>query len=95
MVLPYRKIDQSGVMFAAKSAGVPVIASDVGSFKAYMEAGRDLLVPAGDVDALADALCQATRRGPLTGRDAYAESARQKYAWEVTLRSYAAFVKQC
>lgn len=94
MVLPYRKIDQSGVMFAAKSAGVPVIASDVGSFRAYMDSGRDFLVPAGDIDALADALSQVARRGPLKGRDAFTESARQKYAWEVTLRSYADFVKK-
>jgi len=93
MVLPYRKIDQSGVMFAAKSAGIPVIASDVGSFKAYMDSGRDFLVPAGDIDALADALSQVARRGPLKGREVFTESARKKYAWEVTLRSYADIVK--
>ena len=94
MVLPYRKIDQSGVMFAAKSAGLPVIASDVGSFRQYVEAGRDLLIPPGDVDALAAALSEVARRGPLLERELFCELARRKYAWEVTLRPYADFVRQ-
>lgn len=94
MVLPYRKIDQSGVMFAAKSAGLPVIASDVGSFRGYVEAGRDVLIPAGNVDALAGALSEVARRGPLVEREKFSESARKKYAWEVTLRPYADFVRQ-
>lgn len=95
MVLPYRKIDQSGVMFAAKSAGIPVIAADVGSFKSYVEAGRDVLVPAEDVDALAAALSEVARRGPLIEREKFSASAKSKYAWEVTLRPYADFVRQC
>jgi glycosyltransferase involved in cell wall biosynthesis len=95
MVLPYRKIDQSGVIFAAKSAGLPIIASDVGAFNAYIQPGRDFLVPPADVDALADALSQMARRGPLTEREAHIDSARRKYGWEVTLRSYADFVKNC
>jgi glycosyltransferase involved in cell wall biosynthesis len=93
MVLPYRKIDQSGVMFAAKSAGTPVIVSDVGSFQAYMDPECDLLVPAEDVSALAGALTRVVGRGPITTRETYTAAARKKYAWEVTLRPYAELVK--
>jgi glycosyltransferase-like protein len=41
----------------AMSAGLPVVTSDLPVFREYLVAGRDaLLVPLGDVDALADAL---------------------------------------
>jgi hypothetical protein len=53
MVLPYRHIDQSGALFAARSAGLPVLATDVGSFAQYLEPGRDVLVPACTEDDLA------------------------------------------
>lgn len=93
MVLPYRKIDQSAVLFAAKSAGLPIIASDVGSFRDYAEPGYDLLVPPADVEALAKALAEMAGREPSAGRTERIESARKKYAWQVTLRSYADLVK--
>ncbi|MGZ4783442.1 MAG: glycosyltransferase, partial [Oryzihumus sp.] len=41
----------------AMSAGSPVVTSDLPVFREYLVSGRDaLLVPVGDVDALADAL---------------------------------------
>lgn len=95
MVLPYRKIDQSGVIFAAKSAGLPIIAFDVGSFRSCMDPTRDFLIPPKDVAALANGILMAARRGPLTDRVAQIESARKKYAWDVTLRPYAELVNQC
>lgn len=93
MVLPYRKIDQSGVIFAAKSAGVPIVAFDVGSFKAYADAGRDVIVPAGDVGALAAGLAHVAARGPLSDRNEFVELARRRFAWQVTLQAYAGLVK--
>jgi glycosyltransferase involved in cell wall biosynthesis len=95
MILPYRKIDQSGVMFAAKSAGVPVVASDVGSFRSYVNPDCDLLVPPGDVDALAQTLALVARRGPTGSRAVLTSAARRRYAWEVTLRGYADLVRTC
>jgi D-inositol-3-phosphate glycosyltransferase len=40
MVLPYRHIYQSGVLFMAHSFGLPVLASDVGSFREEIVEGR-------------------------------------------------------
>jgi glycosyltransferase involved in cell wall biosynthesis len=39
LVLPYRDIFQSGVLFLGYSFGVPVVATDVGSFKEDVVAG--------------------------------------------------------
>ena len=53
VVLPYREIDQSGVLFTALAFARPLVLSDVGGFP---EVDAALHVPAADVSALADAL---------------------------------------
>ena len=59
VVLPYREIDQSGVLFTALAFGKPVLATSVGGFA---EIPGVELVPPGDPDALATALsCSAGR----------------------------------
>jgi glycosyltransferase involved in cell wall biosynthesis len=40
LALPYTEVDQSGVLFLAYSFGLPVIASDVGSFRDDIVAGK-------------------------------------------------------
>jgi glycosyltransferase involved in cell wall biosynthesis len=40
LVLPYKEIFQSGILFLAYSAGLPVVASDVGSFREDIVEGR-------------------------------------------------------
>jgi glycosyltransferase involved in cell wall biosynthesis len=55
-VLPYREIDQSGVLFTALGAGVPSVLSDVGGFPEVAATGAATLFPAGDADALRAAL---------------------------------------
>lgn len=40
LVMPYRRIDQSGVIFLAYSFGVPVIATDVGSLRDSIRKGE-------------------------------------------------------
>lgn len=65
LVLPYRTIDQSGVLFQALRHGVPVVATDVGSFGDYVtpEVG---LICAPDAHALAVAIeTLAARIGTL------------------------------
>lgn len=44
LVLPYRQIYQSGVLFLAHSFGLPVLAADVGSLKDEIVEGRNGLV---------------------------------------------------
>jgi glycosyltransferase involved in cell wall biosynthesis len=61
VVLPYREIEQSGVLWTAVGLGRPVILSDVGGF-AEVDGAR--LVPPGDAPALHDALRSATRNPP-------------------------------
>jgi D-inositol-3-phosphate glycosyltransferase len=57
LVLPYRNIFESGVLFLAYRFGLPVIASDVGSFREELtNCGAGLLFESGNSVALADAL---------------------------------------
>jgi glycosyltransferase involved in cell wall biosynthesis len=59
VVLPYREIEQSGVLFTALAFGRPLVLSAVGGFSEIGErhhAAR--LVPPGDVGALAAALLE-------------------------------------
>lgn len=58
VVLPYREIDQSGVLFTALAFGKPLLLSAVGGFPELAATGAARLVPPGDPDALADALGQ-------------------------------------
>lgn len=94
MVLPYRQIEQSGVLFAAKAAGCPLLMSDVGSFRDYLQDDYDQIVPAEDTAALATALDAAIAKGrlPTIQRRLRVRQARQHYAWDTTLRDYCADV---
>jgi glycosyltransferase involved in cell wall biosynthesis len=57
MVLPYNEIFQSGVLFLGYSFGLPVIATDVGSFKEEIVEGRTgFLCRPGDPTDLARAI---------------------------------------
>src|SRR5947208_2892828 len=59
VVLPYREIDQSGVLYTALAFGKPIIASAVGGFS-EIDALR--LVPPGDAAALAEAIADLLAR---------------------------------
>jgi glycosyltransferase involved in cell wall biosynthesis len=56
VVLPYREIDQSGVLFTALAFGKPLILSAVGGFSEVAATGAAELVAPGDAAALAEAL---------------------------------------
>jgi glycosyltransferase involved in cell wall biosynthesis len=92
VVLPYREIDQSGVLFTALAFGKPLLLTSVGGFP---EIDGAELVPPGDPHALAAALTalladrqkldrmaaasRAAADGPL-GWDAIAQRTLQLYA---------------
>jgi glycosyltransferase involved in cell wall biosynthesis len=84
VVLPYREIDQSGVLFTALGAGTPLLLSDVGGFPEVAETGAARTVPAGDPVALAHALVELF--GDPGALAAMAERSRaavtNEYAWE-------------
>ena len=56
VVLPYRQIDQSGVLFTALAFGYPLLLSDVGGFPEVAATGAAELVAPGDPAALRGAL---------------------------------------
>lgn len=57
LVLPYKEIFQSGVLFLAYSFGLPVVATDVGSFREeIIEGSTGFLCQPGDTALLAKAL---------------------------------------
>ena len=56
VVLPYREIDQSGVLFTALAFGKPLLLSDVGGFPEVAAQGAARTFPAGDAAALNAAL---------------------------------------
>lgn len=66
MVLPYNEIFQSGVLFLGYTFGLPVVATDVGSFKEEIVEGRTgFLCRPGDATDLAKAI------GTYFGSDLY------------------------
>jgi glycosyltransferase involved in cell wall biosynthesis len=83
VVLPYRAIDQSGVVFAAMALGRPMLLSAIGGFREIAEAGGAELVPPGDAPALRrgiEMLLADPARLEALGA-ASARLARTEYAW--------------
>ncbi|GAA3168030.1 MSMEG_0565 family glycosyltransferase [Blastococcus jejuensis] len=74
----------------AMSAGVPVVTSDLPVFREYLVAGRDaLLVPVGDVDALADALLAVLTDGRLRAAlVAAGHAVAQRFTWAASARRH-------
>jgi glycosyltransferase involved in cell wall biosynthesis len=95
VVLPYREIDQSGVLFTALAFAKPLLLSDVGGFPEIAATGAARTFPAGDAAALHDALRELL--GAREARSRLAESARAAaagpYSWgeaaRLTLELYA------
>jgi glycosyltransferase involved in cell wall biosynthesis len=58
VVLPYREIEQSGVLATGLAFGSPLLASDVGGFAELAGAGAARLVPPGDSASLHQALVE-------------------------------------
>jgi glycosyltransferase involved in cell wall biosynthesis len=83
VVLPYREIDQSGVLFTALAFGKPLLLSDVGGFPEIAATGAARSFPAGDVGALHDSLRELIDDEPA--RAALAARARElaagEYSW--------------
>jgi glycosyltransferase involved in cell wall biosynthesis len=85
VVLPYREIDQSGVLFTALAFGRPLVLSDVGGF-AEIGAGR--LVPPGEAEPLREAL-RAVLADPAERERLAGESRRAalgRFSWATAAR---------
>lgn len=85
IALPYRRIDQSGVLMTALAFGKPIVASRVGGFAEVLKDGvHGLLVDPEDVEALAQALARLLVDDELRARmgKAMQELAGEKLSWE-------------
>jgi len=84
-VFPYRaELDQSGALLRALGAGVPAVVYDVGGLaEPVREFEAGLVVPAGDIDALAEALrTLLDDSAKLEAARAGARRARQELTWD-------------
>lgn len=61
-VLPYRHIDQSGILFQSLRFGVPVVAARVGAFESYVTPAIGETFAAEDADDCRDALLRLSQR---------------------------------
>jgi glycosyltransferase involved in cell wall biosynthesis len=84
VVLPYRNIEQSGVLYTALAFGRPLVLSAVGGFPEIAEGGAARLVPPEDADALAATLGELLADRPA--RDALGAAAAREaattYSWD-------------
>ena len=85
VVLPYRHIDQSGVLFTAFRFGTPVVCFDVGAFRDYVPEYAGLVVPSQTAQALANGLRTFLKHIGNYDRKAIQTYARS-FSWENTVR---------
>jgi glycosyltransferase involved in cell wall biosynthesis len=93
-VFPYRpELDQSGSLLRALGSGVPAVVYDVGGLAEPVERfGAGLVVPAGDVEALADGL-RRVLEDPAPYR-AGAERARTELTWDASAAAHLALYRE-
>jgi glycosyltransferase involved in cell wall biosynthesis len=84
VVLPYRNIEQSGVLYTALAFGRPLVLSSVGGFPEVAKQGAARLVPPDDPDALAAALSEllADPAAREALGSAAAATAATTYSWD-------------
>jgi len=85
LVLPYRRIDQSGVLFQAYRFGLPVVATKVGAFEDYVGPEHGEVCDPEDAVALRAAIERLSARLTSIDRRQLAESA-QDLAWPQVVR---------
>ena len=104
LVLPYRAVYQSGVLFLAYSFGLPVIATDVGSLKDDIAEGQTGFIckpeDSQDLAAAIERYFASDLYVDLSGRRmAIKEYANQSHSWDVvgqeTLKVYARLLQMC
>ncbi|WP_027004902.1 glycosyltransferase family 4 protein [Conexibacter woesei] len=92
VALPYREIDQSGVLYAALGLGRPLVLSAVGGFPEVAATGAAALVAPGDAEALhaelARLIADPQARAAMAAKASAA--ARTTYAWDAIAREHVA-----
>ncbi|HTS74189.1 MAG TPA: glycosyltransferase [Gaiellaceae bacterium] len=89
VVLPYRRLDSSGVLATAIGYGRPVVVSDVGSLgEIVREHGAGEVVPPGDPHALAQACTRLLEPAALKAAHAGAKKAARQLTWKKAARAH-------
>jgi glycosyltransferase involved in cell wall biosynthesis len=91
VVLPYREIDQSGVLYTALAFGRPLVVTRVGGLAEVADRhGAALAVPPEDPGALADAISRLIENADERRRlgEAAERVARTEYSWDAIARRH-------
>jgi D-inositol-3-phosphate glycosyltransferase len=103
LVLPYRQIFQSGVLFLGYNFGLPVLASDVGSLKDEIVEGKTGFVfraedPVDLAKAIETYFASDLYRGLNNRRQEIREFAAERHSWELiskmTMQVYGGLLKR-
>ena len=94
LALPYREIEQSGVLHAGLAFGMAMVLGDVGGFSEVGARGAARLVPPGDADCLAaaldDLISNPDRRAALSA--AASEAVEGEFGWDaIAVRTLALY----
>lgn len=84
LILPYKHIDQSGVIFLSFKFGLPIIATDVGSVKNYIGDIAGITVPSCDPDQLAKSIMESASSNKFDSEQIKTYS--HKFDWKNTLK---------
>ena len=101
LVMPYRRISQSGVLFLGLSLGIPVVATSVGGLPEMLDDGESaVLIPPGSSSALAEALIRVLDDPGLRQRlSAGGRRVADRHSWpsiaEQTERAFSRVVRRC
>jgi glycosyltransferase involved in cell wall biosynthesis len=84
VALPYREIDQSGVLYTALAFGAPLLVSAVGGFPEIAARGAARLVEPGNLDSLRAGLLGLLADPAARGRmsEAARRLAREEHSWD-------------
>jgi glycosyltransferase involved in cell wall biosynthesis len=81
VVMPYRHIYQSGVVFLCLRFGVPIVATNVGSLSDYIDSDSGVITQSNDPAGIAAGLDQFFRNSAHFDREKIAQRAA-KYGWD-------------
>jgi glycosyltransferase involved in cell wall biosynthesis len=89
VVLPYRRLDSSGVLATAIGYGRPVVVSDVGSLgEIVREYGAGEVVPPGEAHGLAEACTRLLEPAALKAAHAGAKKAARQLTWKKAAQAH-------
>jgi glycosyltransferase involved in cell wall biosynthesis len=96
VVLPYRDVEHSGVLYAALAFGKPLVLSAIGGFPEVAEGGAARLVPPEDPAALASALGELVddEGARIELGEAAAAAATGSYSWDEAARQTLALYRE-